>query len=339
MEIRQAKYTDRQEILQFIKENWQENHIFVRWPELFDDYHKNGDQINYIIAINETDNKIYGICGFIYANHDASPDVWLALWKVIPSGIPSLGMDMVHYLKEKLNCNVLACCGIRKEVMRLYQFLGYQTGTMHHFYRLNENTEYRIASVVDDKMLEYMESNDVTLVPIHSEAEFGSLVTYESDIYTKAIPFKDRDYIIRKYFHNIAYKYQVFGIRGETGAVNAVLFTKIVEANGSKALRIVDFLGDESELGKCGNELNRIMNDNDCEYVDIYEYGLSEYVLQGLGMKELDENDNNIIPNYFEPFEQQNVEIHFFTNKIDNFRMFKADGDQERPNIIYGDRK
>ncbi len=51
-------------------------------------------------------------------------------------------------------------------------------------------------------------------------------------------------------------------------------------------------------------------------------------------MKELDEADTNIIPNHFEPFEQRNIDIHFFTSQMEHFRMFKADGDQERPNCI-----
>ena len=119
MNIKIADYSEKELILQFIKSYWQENHIFVRWPELFDDYHRNIDKLNYVIAIDEEQKKIYGVCGYIYANHNERPDVWLALWKVIPSDVPSLGLDLVNYLNKELNCNVLACCGIKKEVKRL----------------------------------------------------------------------------------------------------------------------------------------------------------------------------------------------------------------------------
>ncbi len=335
MQIRIADYSEKSAILDFINVNWQENHVFVRWPKLFDDYHKNGDRLNYMIAIDK--GKIYGVCGFIYANHDEQPDIWLALWKVIPSGFPSLGMDIINSLKETLNYRVLSCCGIKKEVKKLYEFLGFQTGTLKHFYRVNQNCEHRIAVISNNELLKYVVSDDVRLVPIQSEAEFRNVIKYERDVFHRAVPWKDCKYVIKKYFHNIAYKYFVFAVWTSRGSADAVLITKIVKANDSKAMRIVDFLGDETALQSCGKALEQMMYDNDYEYVDIYEYGLSDSVLRGLGMKELDERDSNIIPNYFEPFEQRNVDIHFFTSQINDFRMFKADGDQERPNFVYGE--
>ena len=43
--------------------------------------------------------------------------------------------------------------------------------------------------------------------------------------------------------------------------------------------------------------------------------------------------DNLIIPNYFNPYLQKNIEIYFFVDskKIDKVRLFKGDGDQDRP--------
>ena len=111
-----------------------------------------------------------------------------------------------------------------------------------------------------------------------------------------------------------------------------MIVMRIVEANGSRALRIVDVLGEEETLKNSGWRLEQAMRDYGCEYVDMYEYGISEEVLHGLGMKEVKEGSGVVIPNYFEPFEQRNVELYFFTNHMDRFRMLKADGDQERPN-------
>lgn len=337
MQIRLAEYTEKKTILDFINTYWRENHIFVRWPELFDDYHKNGDMLNYMIAIDE--GKIYGVCGFIYANHEKQPDVWVALWKVIPSGIPSLGMDIINSLKKTLGYRVLSCCGIKREVKKLYEFMGFQTGTLKHFYRLNQNCEYRIAVVSDSTQPDYVASDDVELVQIRSEDEFRGMVKYERDVFHIARPWKDLNYLIKKYFQNIAYKYFVYAIRTNQGEVNAVLFLKIVEANDSRAMRIVDFLGDETVLELCGKALEQITRNHNCEYIDFYEYGLLDSVLRKLGMRERDQNDNNIIPNYFEPFEQKNIDIHFFTSQAVNFRMFKADGDQERPNFICGESR
>ena len=42
----------------------------------------------------------------------------------------------------------------------------------------------------------------------------------------------------------------------------------------------------------------------------------------------------NIIPDYFEPFERRNVKLDFFTDLKEPFCMFKGDGDQDRPSIM-----
>ena len=43
--------------------------------------------------------------------------------------------------------------------------------------------------------------------------------------------------------------------------------------------------------------------------------------------------DENIIPNYLNPLLQKNIDYYFFTTDRQGFTMFKADGDQDRPNL------
>ena len=45
------------------------------------------------------------------------------------------------------------------------------------------------------------------------------------------------------------------------------------------------------------------------------------------------EGDGCIIPNYLTPPVHENTEYYYFTNKPENFVLFKADGDQDRPNL------
>lgn len=51
------------------------------------------------------------------------------------------------------------------------------------------------------------------------------------------------------------------------------------------------------------------------------------------GFVEVNEEDGNIIPNYFEPFVQENIDI-WVDSRDDNSLFTKADADQDRPNII-----
>ena len=44
-----------------------------------------------------------------------------------------------------------------------------------------------------------------------------------------------------------------------------------------------------------------------------------------------------VIPNYFEPFEQKNIDIKFAyktAQSLPPVRLFKADGDQDRPSEL-----
>ena len=45
------------------------------------------------------------------------------------------------------------------------------------------------------------------------------------------------------------------------------------------------------------------------------------------------EGDGCIIPNYLTPPVHENTEYYYFTNKPEGFVLFKADGDQDRPNL------
>lgn len=54
-----------------------------------------------------------------------------------------------------------------------------------------------------------------------------------------------------------------------------------------------------------------------------------------MGFELLDLDGETIVPNYFEPFEQRNVKIEIaYKTKGDNYVAFKADSDQDRPNIL-----
>ena len=64
-------------------------------------------------------------------------------------------------------------------------------------------------------------------------------------------------------------------------------------------------------------------------------FGLPENLFTKMGFDLLDLDGEIIIPNYFEPFEQRNVRIEVaYKTKNNNYVAFKADSDQDRPNIL-----
>ena len=51
------------------------------------------------------------------------------------------------------------------------------------------------------------------------------------------------------------------------------------------------------------------------------------------GLSQRQEGDGTVIPNYLDPPVQENTEYYYFTNRPEGFVLFRADGDQDRPNL------
>ena len=55
--------------------------------------------------------------------------------------------------------------------------------------------------------------------------------------------------------------------------------------------------------------------------------------LRVFDITERTETSKAVIPNYLTPPLYENTEYYYFTNTSDHFVLFKADGDQDRPNL------
>ena len=91
-------------------------------------------------------------------------------------------------------------------------------------------------------------------------------------------------------------------------------------------VRLVDFIGEDAVLPRLGGALDAILN-------RCYNAGIPAEVWQAAGFTERLEGDGSVIPNYLTPPLLENTEYYYFTNKPENFVLFKADGDQDRPNL------
>ena len=140
-------------------------------------------------------------------------------------------------------------------------------------------------------------------------------------------PYKDKWYVNRRYFNHPIYKYKLYGILN-----TSVLVCREISLNKSKILRIVDILGDPGAIRYVGDDLLNLIHKENYEYIDLYEQKMRDEDLLAAYFVEREEDDKNIIPNYFEPYLKVNKEI--WVNRMDDDSYcFKADGDQDRPNF------
>ena len=319
------KYLDKsehKEFLSFLKKYWSPNFIYVQDNDYF--HYEFSEGSNFVIAKEE--NKITAILGFLMYE-DKKGDIFNAVWK--NSGKMDDGLKCLQFL---LNAGYksVSSCGINKKTIPIYEFLGINTGRLKHFYILNQELEeYNIAKI-SEKNIKKIETKEIKdLIEVESIDELLKLINYQE--LKKYNFYKSPEYFNKRYFKHPYYKYHIL-VKSKNA--NSILVYRIVKANGGSCIRIMDFLGDEKEFNELINYLIDKMLKEKHEYIDIYEVGIEDEILENSGFIERIEKDSNIIPNYFEPFIQKNIEIYYMSNCNSKFRMFKGDGDQDRPSIV-----
>ena len=320
--IEYMKELDKRNLFEFLENNWNINHIYIKDQKYFD--YEFSDNSNFILAKNN--EKIVAILG--YFDYDNKGDIWTVIWK--NSGKMDDGLKCLQFL---LNAGYksVSSCGINRKTIPIYEFLGINTGRLKHFYILNQEIEeYKIAKISKKniKKVEYEKVKDV--VEVNNIGELLKLINYQEKL-KKYNFYKSPEYFNKRYFKHPYYKYHILV---KTKNANSILVYRIVKANGGSCIRIMDFLGDEKEFNELTNYLIDKMLKEKHEYVDIYEVGIEDEILENSGFIERKEEDSNIIPNYFEPFIQKNVEIYYMSTCKDKFRIFKGDGDQDRPSVV-----
>lgn len=338
-EIRLARRPDIDDIMRFINDHWREGHILSRDRNLFEYEFVDGDNVNFVLAIDRKTRSIEGIFGFMYCSKTADParkDIWGSLWKVVEGrdNMPLLGVELARRVFALTGCRTHIGNGANpKTTVPLRRiFFGDKVAKMKHYYYLNTDmNDYRIA-LIKNKHNTRLDGegtgNETTLVEFPSIDEVKQHFDIES---VDAIPYKDTWYINKRYFNHPYYRYTVYGLQDEDGKTGALMMTRTVECNGSKVLRIVDYIGNQRLFAGLGNTFEKLVKEKGYEYIDFYTHGFQEEYILNTGFKLRADDDPNIIPNYFEPFLRENVDIwvHY---KLDGTLFFKADGDQDRPN-------
>ncbi|SEQ40567.1 hypothetical protein [Butyrivibrio sp. TB] len=325
--IRFAQKSDVDKIMQFIDTYWRKGHILSRDRKLFEwQYRGDNDKLNIVIGLDE-DDQIQGMLGFVTYDTSDDKDIALALWKANPS-TGFLGIKLIQYLINNEPHREIVCPGINPETTsKIYAYVGMQVSTMSHWYRLARRDAYNIAKITTPPITEFVKGkSSVKLVPIDETLENVGKSIFDKSV---QIPYKSRSYLLWRYFNHPQYVYKVFASVNDNEDIKALFAFRIQECNGSKALRMIDCIGDISEIKRVTPEIDRLLDEYGCEYVDTYEAGIDEKIFIEAGWHKVIE-DGNIIPDYFSPFEQRNVEIHYSTSNMRAI-LFKGDGDQDRP--------
>lgn len=336
-DIRLADKQDIPEIMQYLNDYWKEGHILSVDRNMFEYEFLDGDRINMILAIEKSTSCIEAIYGFLPCSKTVSmekKDVWGSLWSVNNKhdNIPLLGVEMAKRAYSIIACRMFIGSGVNpKTAIPLRQMLlKDKVGKMEQYYFLNPlEEEFSICKISQRKKCSYIDDTGIEIINIANMKELKNVFNVEDyDVY----PYKDNWYIEKRYFKHPYYTYELLGVK-KNSKIELVIVGREICVNNKKIYRIVDCLGKYDMFSYTGNYwFNRLINDK-YEYVDFYEFGLKKEILENAGFTYRDDEDPNIIPNYFEPFLKENVDIwvHY---KYDGTTFFKGDSDQDRPNLL-----
>lgn len=327
-EIRYATVKDIPAIKKFIDDKWKKDHILVREDGLFE-WQYTSDKLDYVIAIDSND-MIQGMIGFISYDDSSKRDIATSMWKANP-GTGFLGIKLLMYIQNEEKHRTLFSPGINVGTSAgIYKRMKILTGKMNQWYRLNAAAKYQIAKVEDSRIPD-IEVNNVSIIKKYNTfEEFTEDFNFDRYVSKESVPYKSISYLKRRYFCHPMYKYMSYGIKMDGVNTNAVFFLRVQEYNGARVIRFVDCVGYLEALTCITPFLDNLLDKEHAEYIDMYEKGVPEGMLRKAGWKRVDET-NNIIPNYFSPYVQCNVDINYCTTN-ENIILFRGDGDQDRPN-------
>lgn len=327
--IRMATAADEPRIVDFIRENWKGNQTLVNSPEIFRYQYMTYTDCGFVIA--EEDGQIIGIKGYVPMNRTENPDVAAALAIVVKNNHPMLNMEIQRFLEKQTNSRAMYSTGLNPNTAaRIYPLFRYKVDKLKQYYMLSDKEDYKVASIAHKELLPAGGSDTLRLFRGLEEMQR----CFHSEAFASQQPYKDDSYLLYRYFAHPIYHYDVYGVfpTGEDTA-RALVVGREIDVDGTCVLRIVDYIGDRSRIPHIGSALRRLLEEKNYEFLDFMCYGLPEEDLEAAGFSRRQEQDENIIPNYYEPFVRKNVDIVFFAKKIDGLLICKADGDQDRPNV------
>lgn len=334
--IRFATYSDIYKIMWFIKEHWKETHILANDRKFFEYEFLHGQEVAFVLMMNERTDEIEGTLGYIPYVENGSRDMFTVVWKILNSTDLFRGVALLNYLVDHGRCRNLYSSGINPSTRSIYKYMGYKVADLHHYYRLAKRNSYKIAKIECVNILPVENNTEYHLQEIRDFVEMKE----KKDLWiSEAHPYKDAAYIEKRYFRHPVYQYRIFSIQRGQNAAGTYLIMREIEVNGIRIIRVVDVIGEITYIQYIGAAIDALLDEEQYEYIDFYQYGIDAVIMNKAGFVLRERKDVNIIPNYFEPFLQENVEIGIFFEKELQPCIFKADGDQDRPSSWYGEQE
>ena len=338
--FRMANINDTDNIMHFIREEWDKNHILGHNKELFlwqygKTEYGDCDTINIVLMEEKKSGLICGMMGFIpYSNNQNELHISTSMGMVKSDNpIPMAGVELIRRQQRMVGEKANFASGTNpKTILPIYErVFKHYTGYMQQYYILNTRKDtFNIASI--DRMMQSSDRFDESGLQLENVDNFEDMSSkYDLLERNRRMSIKSPQYIKKRFFDHPIYHYKKW-ILNFKGVNVGALFGREITLNNSIILRLVDYRGNLKYLSCLGTALHDLMWTEGYEYIDLMVSDCSDLGLDRAGFSLLDPDGDIIIPHYFEPFIRKNIKNYYQNNG--DIVVFKADGDQDRPNRI-----
>jgi hypothetical protein len=319
---------DVEDLTRFIDAHWQRGHALAVHRPLLDWQHRQPDGSYAFVIARDSSGAVAGMLGFIEtARYDpALADdnvVWLTTWKVRDdASVAGLGLSLLRFLTANRRHTAIGAVGLTASTMPIYAALRYRVGELDHYVCRRQSPPSA-------------DGADAAPLSLQRLVEDGDFMNFRLSANRERIPRKTPEYFRRRYGAHPVYRYVVAGLRDRDSAV-AVMAARIVEHQSHRALRIVDFVGDESMWPRAGRAIAALLEEHRADYADVYNAGIDQRLFVSAGFERVDPAGAVVVPDHFEPYEHRNVRLFFALKGSGSPVLFKGDGDQDRPSRLEG---
>jgi hypothetical protein len=260
-------------------------------------------------------------------------NIGLAIWAKSQNALTGSGVLLLKFLEKKENVNSIFAIGLSEVAKPIYSKLGYQVAEMKHYAIVNANIKHF-----------------VLLKPFRNQFLQDSIKAINFDTWIKETDcqkelkghlekiktFKTFTYVKARYLEHPVYEYK-FAILGRREKTEVIIIFRVQSKNFTNALRLVDVLGDQSILSKHFHNFQTLLTKYRAEYIHFYTSREIDSKFVWGCVLQIDQDSKTIVPNYFEPFSDQNIFLDYCVKYLNPASsksiLYLGDSDQDRPNI------
>lgn len=338
MSIYNIHFCKKAELLklqQFINKHWREGHVMGCSKELleFQHDHYGADYYDFAVAENTITGEFDAIYGFIrtwkYDTTETIPNVgWGAIWKVRDDienpEIGTIAMKLMKYIILNGDIDILASLGISQYFKSIAKSLHFNIGEMNQYYIANETKDH-FNIITNPEMPEVSEK-------LQYVVKLSSSVSQLSLKDNSLNPYKNLTYFINRYEKHPFFNYRFVEVYDDN-ELKLILAIRKIQVEDSYIYRIIDALGTLSVEKSISVFVQKLLHENDAEYLDCMCAGINDSIFIKLGFTPIDRT-KTIIPEHLNPVEHRYIPLEYAYADDEPMVIFKGDGDQDRPNNI-----